>query len=278
MFSVVFTSTVDISNYTLIIPSVSVGNVGQLATDLIINTLSDVTKIGYIHSAYLHPLVGAEAFDGGIAGREPRTSAKRFGNLSLGCELFASVKHGLLLIQQRTPPIKGKSAAYRSELRKWIKEARIGNVIMLTSSFAHQRLDSQIDDPFCRFLCTSAVDAALLDKFQSELKWKVLERNDTLAGSNPSEDRVIIPGGGIATRFFQECMEDGIPLIILLKFCSEGDNMPDSVELASFLNSWLRITTSPKVSETTSTSLQSEWKFPASWQLMFGSGPPSTIF
>lgn len=43
-------------------PSVSVGNVGQLAADLLINTLK-LTHVGYLSDPAILPLVGNDAFD-----------------------------------------------------------------------------------------------------------------------------------------------------------------------------------------------------------------------
>ena len=30
-----------------------------------------------------------------------------------------------------------------------------------------------------------------------------------------------------------------MPLVVLVKFCSQGDNIPDAVGLATYLNEWL---------------------------------------
>lgn len=50
-------SVPDQTNFTLLMPAVSVGNVGQLATDLIISTLN-MSKIGYFYTDCLVPMVG----------------------------------------------------------------------------------------------------------------------------------------------------------------------------------------------------------------------------
>ena len=43
-------------------PCISVGNVGQLAVDLLINSLR-LGRVGYLHDPSLLPLVGNDAFD-----------------------------------------------------------------------------------------------------------------------------------------------------------------------------------------------------------------------
>lgn len=57
MFIPLEESVPDQTNFTLLMPAVSVGNVGQLATDLIISTLN-MSKIGYFYTDCLVPMVG----------------------------------------------------------------------------------------------------------------------------------------------------------------------------------------------------------------------------
>lgn len=54
--------SVDWSEYTLIISCVSVGNIGQLAADLLISTLPQTQKAGYLISTLVQPIVGHDAF------------------------------------------------------------------------------------------------------------------------------------------------------------------------------------------------------------------------
>jgi proteasome assembly chaperone 2 len=53
--------TVNWSDYTFIFASVSIGNIGQLATDLLISSLQ-LVKCGYLISEYVQPIVGHDAF------------------------------------------------------------------------------------------------------------------------------------------------------------------------------------------------------------------------
>lgn len=50
------------SEYTFVFASVSVGNIGQLAADLLISSFSNTQKAGYLISNLVHPLVGHDAF------------------------------------------------------------------------------------------------------------------------------------------------------------------------------------------------------------------------
>lgn len=64
----------DWSEYTFLFASVSVGNIGQLAVDLLISSLSNTHKCGYFISNLVHPIVGHNAF------------VQKSSDISLSCE------------------------------------------------------------------------------------------------------------------------------------------------------------------------------------------------
>ena len=52
------------SNFTFVLPCVSVGNVGQLATDLLISTMPNCHKAGQlINPRIVQPMVGYDPYD-----------------------------------------------------------------------------------------------------------------------------------------------------------------------------------------------------------------------
>lgn len=57
-----FNESADWSNYTIIFPCVSVGNIGQLAVDLLISSLPNTQKCGYLISSLVQPIVGYDAY------------------------------------------------------------------------------------------------------------------------------------------------------------------------------------------------------------------------
>lgn len=42
-------------------------------------------------------------------------------------------------------------------------------------------------------------------------------------------------------------MKENIPLVVLLVFCSEGDNAPDALRMAEYANGWLNIHSNQQV-------------------------------
>src|SRR5690606_35596891 len=66
--------------------------------------------------------------------------------------------------------------------------------------------------------------------------------------------------GDISTAFLEECASMGIPSLVFGRFCTEGDNTGDGVQLAGVLmTSWL-----------TTDVQQLRIQAPASWKLGFG--------
>jgi hypothetical protein len=57
-------STNQWSDYTFLFPCVSVGNIGQLAIDLLISTIPDIKKAGYlINNRLVQPIIGYDPYN-----------------------------------------------------------------------------------------------------------------------------------------------------------------------------------------------------------------------
>nr|XP_005996562.1 PREDICTED: proteasome assembly chaperone 2 [Latimeria chalumnae] len=163
---------------------------------------------------------------------------------------------------------QNKGCQLRQVICAWVKKSGFAKVVVLSSSHAYLRSDQQLHSMPLRYLVTPAMQTIVGNKFQ-KLKWKELEK------INEAEQHIRIPGGGITKSLYNDSCSEGIPMAVLLIFCSEGDNIPDAFSLVNYLNEWLRLvgktsTRSPKSS--------SQWKKPSSWKLMFGSGIPPAIF
>ncbi|XP_069778566.1 proteasome assembly chaperone 2 [Narcine bancroftii] len=250
--------------YTLITPVVSVGNVGQLTADLIISTLG-LPRIGYIHSECLVPVVGNNPY---------ATALENSAEICTSCEVYALADRKLAVLQIRSPIIQGKQRSFRQQLLSWIKESEFSRVVVLSSTYAHHRVDQQLLGPPLRYLATPALQTIVGEKFQT-LKWKEMEKVAAFPGISDVEMELSIPGGGITKSLYADSCSEGIPLVVLLLFCSEGDNIPDALNLLNFLNEWLQLI--EKTNDRQPMTRQ-PWKIPSSWQLLFGSGIPPALF
>nr|CAD7433127.1 unnamed protein product [Timema monikensis] len=134
---------------------------------------------------------------------------------------------------------------------------------IVTSSFDYERNDEQICGTPLRYFMTKTLRNKMGPKLS---KLKELECR-TFPGVNSLEnvkepEKLNIPGGGFTKLLYQKCILKDAALIILLKFCSEGDNIPDAVMLADYVDEWLDIV--PKEN-----NLPFTWSYPPSWKHLF---------
>ncbi|XP_051878784.1 proteasome assembly chaperone 2 [Pristis pectinata] len=257
-------AAVSFRGYTLVTPVVSVGNVGQLTVDLIISTLG-LPRVGYIHSDCLVPVVGNNPY---------ATTLENSAEICTSSEVYASTDQKLAVLQIRSPIVQGKQRSFRQQLLSWIKESEFSRVVVLSSSYAHHRVDQQLVGTPLRYLATPALLSVVGDKFQT-LKWKEMEKVPAFPGISEVEMELSVPGGGITKSLYADSCTEGIPLAVLLIFCSEGDNIPDALNLLNFLNEWIQLI---EKTNDRQPMTQQQWKIPSSWQLLFGSGIPSALF
>ncbi|XP_064409620.1 proteasome assembly chaperone 2 isoform X2 [Latimeria chalumnae] len=216
-------------------------------------------RVGYIHTECLLPMVGNNPY---------ATTAENTVHLSTSADVYSLPDRKLTVLQIRSPVVQNKGCQLRQVICAWVKKSGFAKVVVLSSSHAYLRSDQQLHSMPLRYLVTPAMQTIVGNKFQ-KLKWKELEK------INEAEQHIRIPGGGITKSLYNDSCSEGIPMAVLLIFCSEGDNIPDAFSLVNYLNEWLRLvgktsTRSPKSS--------SQWKKPSSWKLMFGSGIPPAIF
>ncbi|KAG8571311.1 hypothetical protein GDO81_011590 [Engystomops pustulosus] len=215
---------------TLVMPAVSVGNVGQLAIDLIISSL-EMIKVGYFYTDCLVPMVGNNPY---------ATNDEHAKELCINAEVYAGPEKKLAVLQIRSPLIKKKSRAFCQALTSWIKECAFTRVVVISSSHAYQRDDSQLLGTPFRYLVTPALQT-LVENTLKTLEWKEMEKISLYSDINEEEKKISIPGGGFTKQLFKDCCSAGIPMAVVLKFCSEGDNIPDAFALLDHINRWLNL-------------------------------------
>jgi len=251
--------------YTFILPAVSVGNVGQLAVDLVISTLQ-MKKAGLIHDDSITPVIGSDPYKGCFSSRvgtlqlKPEDATSNPApSLMTSCELYESTSHRLVVMQLRSPLIRGRKTSFLRRLVDFIKEMRFSQTMILSSSHAHERIDTQLRGDQFRFLSSSSFLEAPLSEVLSTLGWTRLEtrenRDDYGKDVNP-----YMPGGGLAKQMFQLCQKESVPVSVLLVFCSEGDNVPEAFLLANRLNDLAKLLDGQRPN----------WRIPSSWSALFG--------
>lgn len=237
----------DWSEYTFVFPSICIGNIGQLSTDLLISsTLSNSQKAGYLVTDLVQPIVGHNPF------------VQNSTELSLNCELYENKALKMVIFQQRAPLFKGKRNEFVQLLEDFIQAQRFKETICLTSTNAMERLDSQLSGIQCRYLAAMPEKSSIPEA----LGWKVLEKR--IDHNNNVEEKDLssfLPGGGVSQKFFKMSQEKGLNAYVLIVFAHEGNNIPEAVTLLNYMNEWKQYFKQSK---------QMPWKLPISWKYLFG--------
>ncbi|XP_072169307.1 proteasome assembly chaperone 2-like [Diadema setosum] len=254
--------------YTLIMPAISVGNVGQLACDLLIHTLK-LTKVGCLHDHSLEPLCGNDAF---------LSTGVSSGILVTSTEVYESSEKKIVVIQQRASFVKGRVVEFRKKLLDWIKEVGFARTVLLTSCFAYEKTDAHVLRSSSRYLMTPSLEKEEDSFVSSILKFQQLERKPPQEGLFPAKKQdnipeaardIELPGGGIAKKLFIDSCKAEVPLAVLLHYCSEGDTSQDALMMAAFVNSLLQLIPEPSNPPRGDDSWRTMWKIPSSWTTLF---------
>ena len=218
--------------HTLVLPAVSHGNVGQLALDLLVNTLLAQTaleRVGYLNSSNVLAVAGNATWS-------------TLGGLGVGMEVFSDASAKLTLVQLRAPPADGRTAAFAAELAAWIGGAGFDKTLLLGGSQPSPLVDT-ITQQAPRYACTAAAAggaAALAAEEPLAAAVAVLEES----GCRPLEGQAAgaallneaVRFGGLARPLFQAMGAAALPLVVLVRFCSEGDNTQEGAQLATVAN------------------------------------------
>eukprot|EP00268_Persea_americana_P005068 TRINITY_DN1169_c0_g2_i1.p1 TRINITY_DN1169_c0_g2~~TRINITY_DN1169_c0_g2_i1.p1 ORF type:complete len:281 (+),score=72.81 TRINITY_DN1169_c0_g2_i1:352-1194(+) len=264
---------------TLILPALSIGNVGQLAVDLLIST-TGAERIGCFDDPCVLPCVGNDAY-------VPLPE----GDLALPLEAYDSPSHALTLIQQRSPTVKGKMLEFAKNLADFAAAAGKKHVIVLSSldSGKQQRIELSSDMQIY-YLSTTSADGRdnecerlgwkrLQEYSPAQRRWKYL---DSLAEGNSIQedssfedeldDSDYYPSLPFAA-FFSFCKAKGLKVTCILCYCSEGDNIPDSFQLAEASCKLLGLSV-----KNFHGNEDNGWVIPFSWKTVYGPPPDMSLF
>lgn len=241
---------INLEDFTLIVPSISVGNTGQLAIDCSIHHFNATKIYQFWHRGVL-PVIGQNPFD------------ENSSTLGLAAEIFAVESLKLVFFQIRSAIVKNSETEFLNSAIDFFKNHNVKQIIILSSSYAQNRLDAQLTDSQVRYVACPVMSKNYKSEFD-ELTWKLLEQYDEKKNS------ICLSGAGFVSKVFKICQSKEMPCLILLKFCSDGDNIPDALDLISFLDSWLHIYPRREHND--------NLKTPPSWKFLFGNSGPQEIY
>jgi proteasome assembly chaperone 2 len=233
--------------WTFILPAVTVGNVGQLAVDLLLSS-TDARHIGRLAAPATLP----------FAASAPAVPA-HLSAIVTTIELYAvrTTRGAVIVAQQRAPVARGRAAEHALELIAWARMSGCGKIVVLGSANAAGRRDLQIcagDSPSARmrFAATQALMECLMGERLLGFGWSRVDGRDDGLGWSPGESGLssaeeerldgtgklpaFLPTtrkGSFIREVLQACNDSAYPLVALLMFVHEGDNSGDAQVMAS---------------------------------------------
>ncbi|EGV64894.1 hypothetical protein PSN45_005247 [Yamadazyma tenuis] len=224
---------------TLVVPSVSIGNVPQLATDLLIHNLA-FERIAHLKDTYLYPFASPVDYATGTSIDGATTGA----GISTALEVFYSAKFNLTLLQQRSPIITTFTDKFIKEIiTPFVNDNEFAGVLMLDSG------DSGLRESIVQGTVETYTNEDLLSKSIESLKL-----NDSIKSLRDVEyvnsKYIKNLSGSLGTDW----------LNVLVIYVYEGENFMEANILAQKVVDKLEI----KVEE---------WVKPVSWKGVYGDKP-----
>jgi len=220
------------SGYRFVMPTISVGQVGQLSVDLLLNNFKNqVRKVGTVYSDAVLPVTGVDRSGTGLCS---------------ALELHVCEDHKLVILQQRSPFVKGRIPSFRRKLLAWLKRAGFVETFVLAGVSSHIRKDAELEGSLFRFL-TSNNEAR--EKFLNEFQWReyvITKQVESLTGGVNVQDEAVaktlaLPGSGILKSIYEDCIQEDICFSAFLIFCNPGNNIHQAVQLVEHFRQFLGI-------------------------------------
>eukprot|EP01111_Echinosteliopsis_oligospora_P006843 TRINITY_DN2123_c0_g1_i1.p1 TRINITY_DN2123_c0_g1~~TRINITY_DN2123_c0_g1_i1.p1 ORF type:complete len:189 (-),score=23.83 TRINITY_DN2123_c0_g1_i1:24-590(-) len=179
-----------------------------------------------------------------------------------GCYLvlLRDPSKNITFIQQRAPTIKGYARDFAKELSTWIKDNKFSHVLVLASVDATYRHDSQIRGQQVRYVIGG--DVGQRETRLNEIQMQSLEER--------SYD-LLFKKGSLTEGLYEEC-KNITQVTVLAIFCSEGDNIMDSMILTHCANLFIQAIPPPASGGSV------QWRSPNSWRAMESNNVNTSLF
>ena len=242
---------------TLVVGDVSRGNVGQLAADLLITTVK-MERVGYFDDPDVLPAVGMDR-----------------GKLCVNTELFGAPGESLFVLQQRSPTIPSREAAYGQRLAAWMRTCGFAKVVVLSSLPAEMRKDQLLgngEQQISVGVCGAAGEAR---QRAEALGWRCIafDADSHVSGETEWMHQTLVrrEATPLSSALLLASREDGGEVVCVFAWAAEGDNLQDGIQMASRINEYLSILPPNEQG-------QVGWKLPDSWRAMLAQNAPRPVY
>lgn len=193
------------------------------------------------------PIIGPRAFD------HPTRDNDEAINITTACELFVNEAKRLACFQLRSPLVPDQMQSFFDDVLQFLQTQRIGNLMILTSSFAHEQ--HTIESTKFMYLANDTFKKAFAQHFDST------EWNEHTA--------TIIHGGGFAMKLWQRLTGVEFAVCLLFKYVSEGDNRADAAQFVEQLDA---------LQGNRLLGSEIRLKMPISWRALYGNDPTEQLY
>jgi len=243
----------------LVLPMVSLGNVPQLAVDLLIHGshLGPIELVGMLDPCDHIPVVGALDRPA-LLPTPPSPSQHR---ITTPIQVYQTRDRRYTLVQQRSPVIKARKARHISRMRGWISGAKFSSVVVVVSVDAAVRGDEDLRAG-TRLLGHEGPQAK--EQEPSALRQAIRARYRSFG----TRHAPLFCAGGLAARLLRALTSVALEVNTLVAYVAEGDNRPDALFLASEICSLLRLAHPSQLEDLTPSppSTLPSWILPLSWK------------
>uniref|UniRef100_A0A060T2S2 Proteasome assembly chaperone 2 n=1 Tax=Blastobotrys adeninivorans TaxID=409370 RepID=A0A060T2S2_BLAAD len=221
----------------LIVPSVSSGNIPQLAVDLLIYTLG-AKKVSALDPRHLYPFVGP------LDRAENESIAKESTDISTAADIYIVPDTQVYIIQLRSPTLPGHRQKFvRETLKRYYESQGFDRALVVGSSNA-----ALADVPIEKIQTVQLLSEDINDQFRG----LSLSEGQSV-NSLPKE----LPESGFVIDVLKT-----IPFsVAAVRYAYEGDNFSDGELLAAHVASLLNISVT-------------KWVRPVSWKRAYGRDVP----
>ncbi len=286
---------------TLVVPAVGHGNVGQLAVDLMIQTLvvdrlapgaSGASRLGCLDHPSVMPCVGTDAFapiGGGDVGQRRARATDEGGSqgqkskvlMTTALELHGDerVCPGAVFLQLRGDVSVGASKKFANDLASFIESCAFAEVVIAASlpSTAQGAAAETVGDTRFRharfFFSDSDGDAKETFELATDDRWSRVDVPPIEPDSIPSHKTSLLPPWSLLRAVTRVSPKRDASCLVAV--CSEGDNSDDAARAASALVRFLGISTAEdedalQPERFLKKKLRDGWSVPSSWLGAYG--------
>lgn len=191
------------------------------------------------------------------------TTAVSTMDLTTACELFVSDdERKLACIQLRAPFAPALLQSFFEAFEQFLLAQQVSELVILTSSFAHEQ--HRIEESKFSYLAN--------DAFRQRTK-ALSVADDSRWSEWQRDEGQLIHGSGFALKLWQH-LETKLPVCLLFKYISEGDNRIDAIQLLDRLDQLL----SGKILKNASDDGLLAVKEPVSWKALYGNEPSEQLY